>query len=297
MGIEIPAEYGGSEASFTTAIIAIEELAKVDPSISVMADVHVPPQSHPQQPSPLCPSPCPPPTTRPNEQNTLVNTAFKTYGSQALKEKYLPQLATEKLGSFCLSEPASGSDAFALKTRAEKTADGYKLNGSKMWVTNAADAGIFLIFANLDPSKGYKGITCFVAEKEWGVQIAKKEKKVFIPLIRCVSDFLPRDPVFLFYICHFQNTCVPDRPFTQCFLSIHCYFRFIQCYFLFSILTISVARYPRLINLSPPPRRPPHPQRKHPRRRRPRLQNRHRSPERRPHRHRSSNDRSRHGLL
>jgi hypothetical protein len=97
-----------------------------------------------------------------------------------LKDKYLPQLATEKLGSFCLSEPASGSDAFALKTRAEKTADGYKINGSKMWVTNAADAGIFLIFATLDPSKGYKGITCFVAEKEWGVQIAKKEKKVRI---------------------------------------------------------------------------------------------------------------------
>ena len=113
-----------------------------------------------------------------------------------MKDKYLPQLATEKLGSFCLSEPASGSDAFALKTKAEKTADGYKLNGSKMWVTNAADAGIFLIFANLDPSKGYKGITCFVAEKEWGVQIAKKEKKVQSPLLVAIfSTHLP--PAFL----------------------------------------------------------------------------------------------------
>jgi len=152
MSIETPHEYGGSEASFTTAIIAIEELAKVDPSVSVMADVH----------------------------NTLVNTTVRQYGSPPLKEKYLSQLSHEKLGSFCLSEPASGSDAFALKTRAEKTKDGYKLNGSKMWVTNAADASIFIIFANLDPSKGYKGITCFLVEKEWGVQVAKKEKKLGI---------------------------------------------------------------------------------------------------------------------
>jgi alkylation response protein AidB-like acyl-CoA dehydrogenase len=131
----------------------------------------------------------------------LVNTAFRQYGTQALKDKYLPQLATEKLGSFCLSEPASGSDAFALKTRAEKTADGYKLNGSKMWVTNAADAGIFLIFATLDPSKGYKGITCFVAEKEWGVQIAKKEKKVRIiisPSCATSSCYPPRLPYLTF---------------------------------------------------------------------------------------------------
>ena len=109
----------------------------------------------------------------------------------------MPLLATEKLGSFCLSEPASGSDAFALKTRAEKTKDGYKLNGSKMWVTNAADAGIFLIFANVDPSKGYKGITCFVAEKEWGVQIAKKEKKVQ-PLFPGNPSFCCLSPVFPF---------------------------------------------------------------------------------------------------
>ena len=135
MGIEIPADYGGAQASFTTAIIAIEELAKVDPSISVMADVHV--YHHL--------------LTNTDLQNTLVNTAFLKYGSKVLKDKYLPQLATEKLGSFCLSEPASGSDAFvapfcnrtlmlqALQARAQKTNDGYKLNGSKMWVVSVPD--------------------------------------------------------------------------------------------------------------------------------------------------------------
>ncbi|OLL26561.1 Short/branched chain specific acyl-CoA dehydrogenase, mitochondrial [Neolecta irregularis DAH-3] len=152
MGIETPTALGGAGASFTSAIIAIEELARVDPSVSVMCDVH----------------------------NTLVNTCFRSYASQALKEKYLPRLSTESIGSFCLSEPASGSDAFAMKARAEKTPDGYKLNGSKMWITNAADADIFLIFANLDPSQGYKGITCFVAEKDWGIKIAKKERKLGI---------------------------------------------------------------------------------------------------------------------
>ena len=186
-----------------------------------------------------------------------------------MKDKYLPQLATEKLGSFCLSEPASGSDAFALKTKAEKTADGYKLNGSKMWVTNAADAGIFLIFANLDPSKGYKGITCFVAEKEWGVQIAKKEKKV-------QSHFL------VFHILFPPAFRVPGSPFPR--------------YALF-VPSNTVAWYPRLVNLSPPPRRPPHPERKPPWRRRRRLQNCHPNPQRRPHRHRRTNDRPSNGLV
>lgn len=152
MGIETPGEMGGAEASFTSAIIVIEELAKVDPAVSVMCDV----------------------------QNTLVNTLIRKYASKELQEKYLPQLATEKLGSFCLSEPVSGSDAFALKSRAEKKDGKYVLNGSKMWITNGAEAEIFLIFANLDPSKGYKGITCFLAEKEWGVKVAKKEKKLGI---------------------------------------------------------------------------------------------------------------------
>ncbi|BGP15051.1 hypothetical protein JCM10213v2_003006 [Rhodosporidiobolus nylandii] len=154
MAIETSTDHGGAGASFTSAILVIEELAKVDPSVSVCCDVH----------------------------NTLVNTVFRKYASEALKDKYLPQLAAGKLGSFALSEPASGSDAFALKTSAKKSADGsyYTLNGSKMWITNSAEAEIFLVFATVDPSKGYKGISCFVVEKKMGVEIAKKEKKLGI---------------------------------------------------------------------------------------------------------------------
>jgi short-chain 2-methylacyl-CoA dehydrogenase len=153
MGIEIPEEMGGAGMNFTSSIVAIEELARVDPSVSVMVDVH----------------------------NTLVNTAFMKYGSDVLKEKYLPRLASDTVGSFCLSEPASGSDAFAMTTKAEKTSTGYKINGGKMWITNSMEAGIFIVFANLDPSKGYKGITAFVVEKGTpGFEIAKKEKKLGI---------------------------------------------------------------------------------------------------------------------
>jgi hypothetical protein len=132
----------------------VEELAKIDPSVSVCCDVH----------------------------NTLVNSVFRLYANDAIKDKYLPRLATDTLGSFCLSEPASGSDAFALQTTAKLDASGdfYVLNGSKMWITNSAEAEIFLIFANVDPSKGYKGITCFVVDKDMGIQIAKKEKKLGI---------------------------------------------------------------------------------------------------------------------
>ncbi|KAK4689677.1 short-chain 2-methylacyl-CoA dehydrogenase, partial [Tremellales sp. Uapishka_1] len=154
MGIETPGDYGGSEMSFTAAIIAIEEIARVDPSVAVMVDVH----------------------------NTLVNTVFRTYGSDAIKEKWLPGLSTDTVGSFCLSEPASGSDAFALQTTAklDKSGDFYVLNGSKMWISNSAEADTFLVFANVDPSKGYKGITCFVMSKDMGVEIAKKEIKLGI---------------------------------------------------------------------------------------------------------------------
>jgi alkylation response protein AidB-like acyl-CoA dehydrogenase len=163
MGIEIPEEYGGSGMNFTSAIIAIEELARVDPSVSVMVDVH----------------------------NTLVNTAVMKYGSAETQRKWLPQLASGTVGSFCLSEPASGSDAFALQTKAEKTADGYKINGSKMWITNSMEAGFFIVFANLDPSKGYKGITAFIVEKGTpGFSIAKKEKKLGIRASStCVLNF------------------------------------------------------------------------------------------------------------
>lgn len=163
MGIEIPEEFGGAGMNFTAAIVAIEELARVDPSVSVMADVH----------------------------NTLVNTIIMKHGSSQLQQTWLPKLATNTVGSFCLSEPASGSDAFALKTKAEKTADGYKLNGSKMWITNAMESGVFVVFANLDPSKGYKGITAFIVEKGTpGFSIAKKEKKLGIRASStCVLNF------------------------------------------------------------------------------------------------------------
>lgn len=163
MGVEIPEKYGGAGMNFTAAIVGIEELARVDPSVSVLVDVH----------------------------NTLVNTAVIKYGSTALKDKWLPRLATDTVGSFCLSEPISGSDAFALATKATKTESGYKISGGKMWITNSIEAQFFIVFANLDPSKGYKGITAFVVEKGTkGFSIAKKEKKLGIKASStCVLNF------------------------------------------------------------------------------------------------------------
>lgn len=163
MGIEIPEEYGGAGMNFTAGIIGIEELARVDPSVSVLVDVH----------------------------NTLVNTAILKYGTSESMRKWLPRLATETVGSFCLSEPASGSDAFALQTKAEKIPSGYRINGSKMWITNSMEANFFVVFANLDPSKGYKGITAFIVEKNTkGFSIAKKEKKLGIRASStCVINF------------------------------------------------------------------------------------------------------------
>lgn len=104
----------------------------------------------------------------------------RKYGTDAQKAKYLPMLSTDTVGCFCLSEAGAGSDAFALQTKADKQGDYYVLNGSKMWITNSYEAGIFLVFANVDTSKGYKGITCFIVEKEQGVKIAKKEIKLGI---------------------------------------------------------------------------------------------------------------------
>src|SRR5271154_5266796 len=163
MGVEIPEEYGGSGMNFTSAIVGIEELARVDPSVSVLCDVH----------------------------NTLVVTAILKYGTEELKRRWLPKLATDTVGSFCLSEPASGSDAFALKTKAERTANGYKINGSKMWITNSMEAGFFIVFANLYPEKGYKGITAFIVDRDMkGFSIAKKEKKLGIRASStCVVNF------------------------------------------------------------------------------------------------------------
>ncbi|KAK1060134.1 hypothetical protein LTR33_012981 [Friedmanniomyces endolithicus] len=163
MGIEIPEKYGGAGMNFTAAIVGIEELARVDPSVSVLVDVH----------------------------NTLVNTAILKYGTEESRKKWLPKLATNTVGSFCLSEPASGSDAFALRTRAEKSSNGYKINGSKMWITNSIEADFFIVFANLHPDKGYKGITAFIVDKDTkGFSIAKKEKKLGIRASStCVINF------------------------------------------------------------------------------------------------------------
>ncbi|KAI8979960.1 acyl-CoA dehydrogenase/oxidase [Pilobolus umbonatus] len=162
MGIETESDYDGSNCSFTSAIITIEELAKVDPSISVICDV----------------------------QNTLVGTLVRQYGTEYIKKKYLTKLATESVGCFCLSESGSGSDAFALQTRAIEKDDHYIISGSKMWITNSGEADIFLVFANVDPSKGYKGITCFIVEKDMGVQVAKKESKLGIRASStCVLNF------------------------------------------------------------------------------------------------------------
>ena len=171
MGIEIPETYGGSGMNFTAGIVGIEELARVDPSVSVLVDVH----------------------------NTLVNTAIMKYGTQESKRKWLPKLATGSVGSFCLSEPASGSDAFALKTRAKKIDGGYRISGSKMWITNSMEAELFIVFANLAPEKSYKGITAFMVGKDAkGFSIAKKEKKLGIRASStCVVNFdeveIPKD--------------------------------------------------------------------------------------------------------
>ena len=153
MGIDVAEKYNGAETSFFMSILAIEALSSVDPSVGVMVDV----------------------------QNTLVNNAFNNWASDELKEKYFPQLTTEKIGAYALSESGSGSDAFALKTKAEDKGDHWLLNGQKMWITNANEAEIFIIFANAAPEKGYKGITAFIVEKGFeGFSIGKKEDKLGI---------------------------------------------------------------------------------------------------------------------
>ncbi|NOX36063.1 MAG: acyl-CoA dehydrogenase [Calditrichaeota bacterium] len=153
MGIEIPEEYGGTGASFFMSILAVEALAKIDASAAIYVDV----------------------------QNTLVNNAILRWGNETIKKKYLPQLAQEKLGAYALSEAESGSDAFSLKTRAEDKGDHYVLNGRKLWITNGAEAEIYLIFANINPELGYKGITAFIVERDFeGFSVGKKENKLGI---------------------------------------------------------------------------------------------------------------------
>lgn len=153
MGVESPEKFGGAGSTFTMACLAVEELARVDGSVSVLMDV----------------------------QNTLVTNAFIRWGSEAIKDKYMPKLATEWVGAYALSESGSGSDAFALKTRAELKGDKYILNGSKLWITNGKEASVFIVFATIDSSKGYKGITAFIVEKGMpGFTIGKKEDKLGI---------------------------------------------------------------------------------------------------------------------
>jgi butyryl-CoA dehydrogenase/short/branched chain acyl-CoA dehydrogenase len=153
LGIEVPEEYGGQGGSFFQAVLAIEELAAVDPCAAVIVDV----------------------------QNTLVINALLGWGNEEQRRRYLPALAKSMLSCYALSEAGSGSDAFAMQTRAVKTADGYVINGRKLWITNAQEAGLYLLFANLNPEAGYKGITCFLIERGFsGFQVGRKEDKLGI---------------------------------------------------------------------------------------------------------------------
>src|SRR4051794_14175325 len=153
MAIESPEEYGGAGSTIFNAIVAIEELARVDASVSVFVDVH----------------------------NTLVTNAFMCWANDDQKRRYLPQMAESRVGAYALSEAASGSDAFALKTRAVDKGDHYELAGQKLWITNGNEAEIFIVFATVDPSAGYKGITAFIVEKQFeGFSVGKKEDKLGI---------------------------------------------------------------------------------------------------------------------
>jgi alkylation response protein AidB-like acyl-CoA dehydrogenase len=153
MSIETPEEFGGVGSSFFNAILAIEEFARIDASVSVFVDVH----------------------------NTLVTNAFLRWGSEDQKKKYLPAMAESLVGAYALSEAGSGSDAFAMKTRAVEKDDHWELNGQKLWITNGNEAEIFVLFATVDPSAGYKGITAFIVEKGFeGFSVGKKEDKLGI---------------------------------------------------------------------------------------------------------------------
>jgi acyl-CoA dehydrogenase len=153
MGIEVPEQYGGGAGTFFEAILAVEELSRVDASAGVVVDV----------------------------QNTLVNNAFLRWGSDEQKKRYLPKMTSDTVGAYALSEAGSGSDAFALQTRAQVEGSDYVLNGRKLWITNGKEAGIFILFASVDPSAGYKGITAFIIEKNFpGFTVGKKEDKLGI---------------------------------------------------------------------------------------------------------------------
>ena len=153
MGIEIPEEYGGQSGNFFQCVLAVEALAEVDPSAAVIVDV----------------------------QNTIANNILIRWGNDELKRRYLPQLARDTVASFALSEAGSGSDAFALSTRASRQGDHYLLTGRKLWITNASEAGLYFVFANANPEAGHRGITCFLVERGFpGFQVGKKEDKLGI---------------------------------------------------------------------------------------------------------------------
>jgi short/branched chain acyl-CoA dehydrogenase len=151
MGIEIPEEYGGQGGSFFQCVMAVEELSAVDPSAGVIVDV----------------------------QNTIVNNAIMRWANTDQKQRYLPRLSADTVSSYALSEAGSGSDAFAMATQAQDCGDHFLLNGRKLWITNAAESGLFLLFANANPSAGYRGITAFLIERGFpGFEVGKKEDKL-----------------------------------------------------------------------------------------------------------------------
>jgi alkylation response protein AidB-like acyl-CoA dehydrogenase len=153
MGIEVPEKFGGAGGSLMMVTLAVEEISRVDASAAIMVDV----------------------------QNTLVNYPIMRYGNDAQREKYLPRLTSKTIGAYALSEAGSGSDAFGLATKAEKCDGGWALTGRKLWITNGADAGIFVVFTNANPSAGYKGITAFLVERDMpGFTVGKKEDKLGI---------------------------------------------------------------------------------------------------------------------
>ena len=153
MSVEVPESYGGAGGTFFHSILAVESLSRVDPSVGVLVDV----------------------------QNTLVINAVMKWGSEDIKRKYLPRLASNTIGAYCLSEAGSGSDAFALAMRAKETGDGFALTGRKLWITNGNEADMFLVFANGNPDAGYRGITAFIVERGMpGFTVGKKEDKLGI---------------------------------------------------------------------------------------------------------------------
>jgi butyryl-CoA dehydrogenase/short/branched chain acyl-CoA dehydrogenase len=153
MGIEVPEALSGAGGSFFDAVLAIEAISTVDPAVAVLVDVH----------------------------NTLVVNAMRRWATPAQQQHWLPRLATDTVGAYALSEAGSGSDAFALQTRAEQVADGFRLNGRKLWISNAREAGLFIVFATVDPGAGYRGITAFLVEKGTpGFTVGRKEDKLGI---------------------------------------------------------------------------------------------------------------------